>query len=143
MRSGSTCRRNREPFTISSACPPVAIRTVFGPKLIPEAFENAVDHSDRAIVQTRLHAGHRVRSDELFRLQKIDQRQTGGLRKQALNRDSDTWADQPAEVLTLLRNSIEGDCCSEVDDDAGAAVLLKRRDAVDDSIRAYLSRIVV
>ena len=48
-----------------------------------------------------------------------------------------------AEILALLRDSIEGDCRSEVHDDARPAVLLESRDAVHDSVRAHLSRIVV
>ena len=80
--------------TINSAWPPVAIRTRVGPELIQQPFENAVDHPDGAVVQTGLHAGHRVGSDELLRLQKIDQRQPGGFGEQALNRDSDARADQ-------------------------------------------------
>src|SRR5215469_2458407 len=67
-------------------------RLGFGAKLFDYALDDAVNHADRAIVETTLHAGDRIGSDHVLGRPEVDEREASGTAEQRVDGDADAHA---------------------------------------------------
>ena len=97
---------------------------------------SAVHHIDRAVVEAGLHLLDGVASDDFSGILDFDAEKPRGSGKKCVRGDADAGNDRAAEIFAARGNHVDRGRRAEIDDDARAAVFLKRRDAVDDAVRA-------
>src|SRR5207244_2098882 len=107
------------------------------------ALEYSIHQTEIAIIKTGLQAADCRRADNPGRLADIHALQAGGAAEQGLGGDSESRTNHTALIFALRRHAIECGCSAKVNDDAGPAMFLKRRDAVHNAVGAHFGGILV
>ena len=120
----------RESSEIWRARPPVAMMCGWLAKLGNDAFKDAVDEADVAVVKAALQVGDGIGADDLGGALDIHAAQAGGARKQRIGAEAEAGCDGAAQVLALGGDHVERGRGAEVHHDARAAIALEGGDGV-------------
>ena len=112
-------------------------------ELLADLRDDPVHLACEPVDEAGLEAADGRLADHGRRRGEVDLDEPGGAGEQRLHRDLDPGREHAAHVIAFGRDDVEVRRRAEVDDDAGRAVALLRRDSVDDPVRPDLARVVV